>query len=187
VAIDAAMPDAAATCLNLAPVTNGSGRQQLVLSEASPTSNTLAGFIELFNNSDADIALGTGQWGIQAGPVLLYLQAAAATTTVPKGGYATIPWPADFPATNESGELALYTEVAVAADFENMTKLVGYGCWGADAAAGRKAFAEAAGKWNGVCASTLAKSAIRRKVATQGISAEDFDTTVAAEPTTCKP
>jgi hypothetical protein len=179
--VDARMPDAT-VCVNLAPASDGSGRQQLAISEASP-----AAFIELFNSTNADIALGSGTWGIQSGATMVYLKTAAASATVPAHGYATLTWPADLPADKSSGELALYNGVEVATDFDDGGKMVGYACWGADTNVVRRTLAVSAGKWTGACADVLAMSAIRRKVATKGVSAEDFAINLPAEATTCKP
>jgi hypothetical protein len=179
--VDAQMPDAM-VCVNLQPVSDGSGRQQLLISEASP-----AAFIELFNATDAAIELGTGTWGIQSGAVMVYLKTAANAPTVPAHGYVTLRWPTSLPADKSSGELALYDGVELATDFDDGGKMVGYACWGADTNVARRALAVSAGKWTGACADPLAMSAIRRKAAVKGVAAEDFAINLPAEPTTCKP
>lgn len=169
-------------CVDLAPVDDGTGRQALLLSELSPTV-----FIELFNATGAALTLDQGDWGLQARGVTFLLKDLAPVVTVPAHGYANFPWPAALLAGDAGGELALYSGVTVAADFDDQTKLVGYACWGTDAEIARKQLAEDGGKWMGDCAAALSMSALRRKVATKGISAADFAADVAADKTACEP
>jgi hypothetical protein len=175
-------PIDSAVCVNLAPASDGSNRQTMLISEVSP-----GNFIELFNASDTDIAFATGQWGIQSGANSIFLQASASATTVPSRGYATMAWPAGFTSVDGGGELALYDEVQAASDFDVADKLVGYVCWGVFAEAVRKPLAETAGKWVSDCADALAMSAIRRKVQTEGVRKTDFSIDLAAEASNCSP
>jgi hypothetical protein len=172
----------AQVCLDLMPASDGTGRQQLLISELSPGS-----FIELFNPTDADLGLAQGDWGLQARAATYYLKDLATAVTVPAHGYAHFPWPAELLAGDAGGELALYTQVTAAADFDDGTKLVGYACWGSDAEIARKQLAEDSGKWAGDCAAALTMSALRRKVATTGAAAASFAVDVAVDKTACDP
>lgn len=171
----------APVCVDLMPASDGTGRQQLLISELSP-----GGFIELFNPTNADLSLAEG-WGLQARAVPYLLQDLTTAVTVPAHGYAHFPWPAELLAGDAGGELALYSGVAAAADFDDGTKLVGYACWGSDAEIARKQLAEDSGKWTGDCAAALTMSALRRKVATAGTAAADFAADVTADKTACDP
>jgi hypothetical protein len=172
----------APVCVDLAPMSDGSGRQALLLSELSPTA-----FIELFNATDADLALDQGDWGLQARAVTYFLKDLSPKVTVPAHGYAHFPWPAELLAADAGGELALYSGVTAAADFDDGSKLVGYACWGSDAEIARKQLAEDSVKWSGDCAAALSRSALRRKVATKGVAATNFAADVPADKTACDP
>lgn len=172
----------APVCVDLMPASDGTGRQQLLISELSPT-----GFIELYNPTNADISLAQGDWGLQARAVTYFLEDLTTAVTVPARGYAHFPWPAALLAGDAGGELALYSGVTAAADFDDGTKLVGYVCWGTDAEIARKQLAEDSGKWSGDCAAALTMSTLRRKVGVPGIAAADVVTDVAADMTACDP
>jgi hypothetical protein len=186
--VDAPPPDAgpmdapAVSCPDLNPASDGSGRQELSLAELSPTV-----FVELFNDTDVDLALAQGGWALAARDQTYRLAELAPAATVPARGYKSFAWPAALLAGDTGGELALYRDIAVAADFDDAARLVAYACWGSDAAIARKALAEAAGKWSGDCAAALTMSALRRKPATTGAVADSYDPAVAAEQTSCAP
>lgn len=171
----------AVRCPNLKPVSDGSGRQQLVLSEVAPGQ-----FLELFNNTDADLVLADQSWGAASGSGRLVFTGDAGTVKVPARGYATVPWDAALKAERGNGELALYIGVTGDADFDVAEKLVGYVCWG-DGDHLQRALAGMAGKWDGACAAALTGTAIRRLAEVSGAAAAGFLVDAAADPTACSP
>ncbi len=180
--VDAPIDAPPSLCPDLDPASDGSGRQALLIAEISPTV-----FLELFNDTAAPIALAEGGWALQARAATYLLAELATAVIVPAHGYATVPWPAALGSGDAGGELALYSGIAAAPDFDDATKLVGYACWGTDAEIARKPLAETAGKWTGACAAALTMSALRRKPAVAGTAAAHFDTALAADPTNCEP
>jgi hypothetical protein len=178
--IDAPADAPMASCPDLDPAADGTTRQQLSLSELSPTV-----FVEVFNDTLADLDLTQDGWALAARDQTVLLTAAS-PAVAPKG-YKAFEWPAALLASNAGGELAVYRGIAAPADYDDPTKLVAYACWGTDAQIARKALAETAGKWSGACAPALSMAALRRKPMTPGTGAESYDPTVAAEQTNCAP
>ncbi len=178
--VDAPADAPMASCPDLDPAADGTTRQQIVLSELSP-----AVFVELFNDTLAEIDLTQGGWALAARDQTALLTAAS-PAVAPKG-YRSFDWPAALLASDAGGELALYRDIAVPADYDDPAKLVAYACWGTDAEIARKTLAETAGKWSGECAPALTMAALRRKPMTSGTAAVSYDATAAAEPTNCAP
>ena len=85
--------DARACELDLAPASDGSGHQELIVSEVS------AGvFIELYNNTSSTITLDAlSKFGLQAGTAQLFLNSSSpANLAIPAHSYATLDWPVIF-------------------------------------------------------------------------------------------
>lgn len=178
--IDAPVDAPMVNCPDLDPAADGTSRQQIAFSELSPTV-----FVEVFNDTLADVDLTQGGWALAARDQTVLLSAAS-PAVAPKG-YKSFAWPAALLASDAGGELALYQGIAAPADYDDPTKLVAYACWGTDAEIARKSLAETAGKWSGACAPALSMTALRRKPMTTGADAASYDATVAAEQTNCAP
>ena len=89
-----------AQCPDLDPLDDGSGVNgavglpALVISEVNPGE-----YVELFNTTASSITLPSIYWLCSS---FVYAQVAG---VVPAGGYATVPWPANFPhVTDANGE-----------------------------------------------------------------------------------
>ena len=144
----------------------------LVISEVNP-----GDYVELFNTTNGDIVLPGIYW------LCSDLQYAQVAGTVPAGGYATVPWPANFTrATNTSGEMIVYDNF----DFTLDEHIMDYVIWG-NPTFNRKGQAIAIGKWVGANATALTGGAIHRKIGVTGTTAADYDNTSAPSPMNCTP
>lgn len=175
-AIDAA-PDAAPVCPALTPTTDGSGRQDLVISELRPGT-----FIELYNNTAAAINFPTSTFGLQAEAATYALSAEAGM--IASHAYKTIAWPAAFAISDMNGEMGLFQNIAMASDYTVAANLVDYLCWGGNTPA-NLTFAQGAMKWTASCTDELAASSIKRLVSTDGLAKASYDAAGTPDPRNC--
>lgn len=154
------------------------GVPDLVISEIDPGT-----YIELFNTTDADIALSGSAIQLCSRPAYSALSARAPSVTVPAGGYATIPWPPTFMDVDAGGEIILYAN----SSFATNTAILDYVCWGSIPHMSRKDQAEAVGKWSGDCAPALSAGSIARLASTTGTSASDYTVTETRTGNDCTP
>lgn len=168
-----------AQCPDLDPLDDGSGAfgavglPALVISEVNP-----GNYVELFNTTQSAIVLPSIYWLCSH---FVYAQVAG---TVPAGGYATVPWPANFTsAVDANGEMMLYRS----ANFGASTDILGYVIWGNPIAPTRKSQALAVGKWIGANAPSITNGAIHRRVGVQGNKPAEFDAAAAISPLNCTP
>ncbi len=186
--IDGAPIDGAAACASsLTPADDGSGaaRQALILSEINP-----GDYVEVFNNTGADIDLDTVAYQLVTGLVTEPISGVGigAGITVAAGGFAELGWPATFTTPDDlGGEVLLYLDTDTATD----TQIMDFVCWGATPTDSHKADAENGAKWDstagGPCPVALVAGAIHRLASTDGLGATDYDVTSAPSPTTCSP
>ncbi len=184
VPIDGESIDGTAACATpLAPVDDGTvvARQALLISEIVPGEA-----IEVFNNTAADVDLGTVAYQLSSDGATVAVSAAdvGAGVTVAAGGQAVLGWPSGFTgAVDSGGEVALYLDDS---GFGSGANIMSFVCWGAAPTTSVKTLAEADGKWTtGACPDALTMGAIHRLPATDGRDAADFDVTAAPSPTTC--
>ncbi|MBP9088786.1 MAG: hypothetical protein KBG15_21865 [Kofleriaceae bacterium] len=175
-AIDA-RPDAAPVCPALSPTADGSGRQDLVISELRPGT-----FIELYNNTVAAINLPTSTFGLQADTATYALSAEAGM--IEAHSYKTITWPAAFTISDSNGELGLFQNITLASDYTVAANLVDYVCWGGNTPA-NVAFAQGATKWTGTCTDELAASSLKRLASTDGLAKASYNVTGTPDPRNC--
>ena len=180
--IDAEPLDAAVCLEDLAPTSDGGSAalQNLVISEINPGE-----YIELYNNTASPIDLSSTAFQLCSPFNYSALATLAPTTTVPAGGYATVPWPGNFTDTDTDGEIILYAD----SQFTMASSIMDFVCWGAPTNT-RKPLAETAGKWTAAepCVTgPLTMGALHRLTATDGIDAADYDATAAPSPMTCTP
>ncbi len=169
---------ALAQCPDLEPIDDGSGAfgavglPALVISEVNPGE-----YIELFNTTQNNIVLPSIYWLCSS---FVYAQVAG---NVPAGGYATVPWPANFGhITDANGEMMLYRS----ANFGASTDILDYIIWG-NPGITRKGQALAVGKWIGANATALTNGAIHREIGVKGNQASEYDNTSAPSPMNCTP
>jgi hypothetical protein len=162
-----------AQCPDLDPLDDGSGAlgaiglPALVISEVNPGE-----YIELFNTTASDITLPSVYWLCSS---FVYAQSAG---TIPAGGYATIPWPANFThVTDAVGEMMLYDSGL----FGTSTDILDYIIWGAPAL-NRKGQATAVGKWTGANLTALTGGAVHRKIGVKGTGAADYENASCRRP-----
>jgi len=167
-----------AQCPDLDPLDDGSGVNgavglpALVISEVNPGE-----YVELFNTTASSITLPSIYWLCSS---FVYAQVAG---VVPAGGYATVPWPANFPqVTDANGEMMLYRS----ANFGANTDILDYIIWG-NPGITRKTQAVAVGKWVGANATAITGGAIHRKIGVKGIQASEYDNTSAPSGMNCTP
>lgn len=173
--------DAGACGPALSPADDGSGLGiELIISEVVPGEQ-----IELYNSTAADIALGTGTWQLCGRPWYASLATLAPEVTVPAGGYALVPWPADFTDTAAGGEIAVYRDLS----FTMPASVVDFVCWGSNPHDSRMDVALAAGKWidGEPCAGAITGGALHRRLATAGTGTADYDGASPPSPLSCTP
>lgn len=186
--IDSSVPDAVpldaftACSVALAPVDDGTSaaRQALLLAEVNP-----GDYIELYNNTGADIDLDASTVQIVSGSMTVALSTAGAGVTIHASGRHDIPWPAALTDANDAGgEVVLYLNTPPTA-----AEMMSFVCWGAAPTTTFKADAEGNGKWTaaGACPAAITGGAIHRLPATDGLDAADFDIAAAPSPETCAP
>jgi len=183
--VDARPPDAtvdatvdANLCPALAIATDGSGKQDIVISEIGP-----GGKIELYNTTAADIDLTASHYALLSDPQFLVL-----TGTVKSHGYLSIDLPGAFTDSTAGGEIILYVNIVTTPDdFDTAANVYDFVCWGTNPHASHKATAEAATvpKWTGACAGAITGDAIARKSNVDGVDAADYDINATASPLTC--
>ncbi len=173
----------AGSCPPLTPLDDGTGLPTpLILSEIAP-----ANFIELYNNTGADISLGTQNFWLFSRPTSVDLRVFAPSVVVPAGGYATIPFPPGFVDSVNGGEIALYRDVTGPSSFFVGSLIVDFVCWGVNPHLSVKVIAESVGKWSGGCQSALTNGAISRLASTTGTTAADYSVTAPPSPLNCTP
>ena len=116
------------------------GLPDLVMSEISP-----GNYIEVFNTTLAAIPLNAAPHWLCSPFAYAQLATLAPTTTVPAGGFATIPWPTSFTDVDAGGEVLLYASAA----FNDNTQILDFSCWGVNPPRHAQSQAEAVGKWLG--------------------------------------
>jgi cysteine-rich repeat protein len=154
------------------------GLPDLVMSEIDP-----GDYIELWNTTGADIALSTASHQLCSPFAYRALSVLAPGVTVPAGGYATVPWPANFTDVDAGGEVILYAN----GSFGTSTAILDFVCWGTNPHGTRISQAQSVGKWSGACASALVAGALHRLVMTTGTTAASYDVTSAPSPANCVP
>jgi hypothetical protein len=174
-------PDAVAACaIDLAPTSDGSSAalQAVILAEINPGT-----YLELYNNTGADLDLGASAMQLVSGTVTVPMSTAGAGVTVLAGGRAEIAWPAALTdPTDAGGEVVLYLDATpVDAD------IMDFVCWGTAPTTSLKTNAEAVNKWTGICPVALTLGAIHRLPASDGVDATDYDALTAPSPETCGP
>ncbi|HPH67428.1 MAG TPA: hypothetical protein PLF40_16845 [Kofleriaceae bacterium] len=174
-----AMVDAAPVCPALTPATDGSSRQDLVISEIRPGT-----FIELYNNTAAPITFSTTTFGLQSDAMTYELNAEAGA--IAAHAYKTITWPAVFTASNndQNGELGLFQNITAPTEYTVDANLIDYVCWGGNTPA-HLAFAQGATKWTGNCTDELAASSLKRLASKDGLTKDSYDATGAPDPRNC--
>lgn len=177
--VDARPVDAnvdANTCPALAIASDGSGKQDIVISEIGP-----GGKIELYNTTASDIDLATANYALLSDPQFLAL-----TGTIPSHGYLSLDLPGAFTDVIAGGEIVLYRNIATTPDdFDTAANIFDFVCWGTNPHASRKTLAEGVSKWTGACAGAITGDAIARKSNVDGVDAADYDINAAASPLTC--
>ena len=163
---------------DLDPLDDGTGANgavglpALVISEVNPGE-----YVELFNTTQSNITLPSIYWLCSS---FVYAQVAG---VVPAGGYATVPWPANFPhVTDANGEMMLYRSANFAANAD----ILDYIIWG-NPGITRKTQATTIGKWVGANATAITGGAIHRKIGVAGTQASDYDNTSAPSEMNCTP
>lgn len=183
--VDARPPDAhvdatvdANLCPALAIASDGSGKQDIVISEIGP-----GGKIELYNTTASDIDLTASHYALLSDP-----QSLALTGTVKSHGYLSLDLPVAFTDTLAGGEIILYVNIVTTPDdFDTAANVYDFVCWGTNPHASHKTTAEAATvpKWSGACAGAITGDAIARKSNVDGVDAADYDINATASPLTC--
>jgi hypothetical protein len=153
-------------CPALSPASDGSGNQDLVIAQIKP-----GDFFELYNNSAASISLA-------ARSVVLTTNSLARAFTSADGAiaprtYKSFAWSADLDGTAANGEMTMTTDGGV---------IVDYACWGPGTP---RSDVVTANKWKNDCASALTAGGIKRKTATAGVQAADYDTVAAVQARNC--
>jgi hypothetical protein len=174
-------PDASACGPALAPTDDGTGLGiELVISEIVPGQQ-----LELFNTTDTDIALAGSSYQLCGRPWYAGLSTLAPDVVVPAGGYALVPWPADFTDTAAGGEIAIYRDLS----FTMPASVVDFVCWGTNPHESRADVAIAAGKWTqgGPCPGAMTGGALHRRPMTAGTHAADYDVSSPPSPQSCAP
>jgi hypothetical protein len=174
-------PDTSGCGPALAPTDDGTGLGiELVISEIVPGQQ-----IELFNTTGADLALAGSSFQLCGRPWYAGLSTLAPDVVVPAGGYALVPWPADFTDTAAGGEIALYRDLS----FTMPASVVDFVCWGTNPHESRADIAIAAGKWTQgePCPGAITGGAIHRRPMTAGTHTADYDVSSPPSPLSCSP
>lgn len=170
--------DAIACTTDLAPADDATGiTVDLVMSEIDP-----GDFIELYNNTNQPIALGSVSHQLCSPFSYRSLATLGADVVIAPGGFATLPWPSGFTDTDAGGEVMLYTDSAFNLD----DHIVDFICWGTNPHSSRQTQAENVDKWSGACAEPITGGSIHRVMGSDGTTAASYDVASAPSPTTCE-
>lgn len=171
-------PDAkAGSCPDLQHIQGGGTVPDLIISAIDPGE-----WIEVFNPNDTPYDFDQSDGDLCEPFVYQRFDAASPGTVLAPGGYARLPWPGNFGASDEAGgEIMIYNF----AGGHSQNDIADFVCWGSGNASTRKGEAEAVGKWIGDCAPAIsAGQTIRRLVDTDGITAASYNSS--APPENCE-